>query len=172
MARRTVSASAAQPAAQPAAKATGLTERSQRVKNTMLLLSVLSMVALAIFEQPIAILLSIALIPTMAAWVMDDTARQQLLRSVAPLNFACAMPFALQLWYGKNTSDRALQLLTNPYVPMALYGGALFGWVLYWAAPRILGAVMASRLERRRKQLILRQAQLVDEWGEEVKEAP
>ena len=153
MARRPIPTQAA-----PAAKQ-GLTERSQRVKNSMLLLSVLSMVALAIFEQPIAIMLSVALIPTMAAWVMDDTPRQQLLRTVAPLNFACAMPFALQL-------------LTNPSVPMALYGGALFGWVLYWAAPRVLGAVMANRLERRRKQLVQRQAQLVDEWGEEVKTAP
>jgi hypothetical protein len=166
MARRPVPTQAA-PVAKPV-----MTDRSHRVKNTMLLLSVLSMVGLAIFEQPIAILLSVALIPTMAAWVMDDTPRQQLLRTVAPLNLACAMPFALQLWYGKNTSDRALQLLTNPYVPMALYGGALFGWVLYWAAPRVLGAVMASRLERRRKQLVQRQAQLVDEWGEEVKTAP
>jgi hypothetical protein len=157
--------------AAPAAKQ-GLTERSQRVKNSMLLLSVLSMVALAIFEQPIAILLSVALIPTMAAWVMDNTPRQHLLRTVVPLNLACATPFVLQLWYGKNTADRALQLLTNPYVPMALYGGALFGWVLYWAAPRILGAVMANRLERRRKQLVERQAALVDEWGEEVKTAP
>jgi hypothetical protein len=164
---------ARRPTAAPAANAKpGLTERSQRVKNTMLLLSVLSMVALAIFEQPIAILLSVALIPTMAAWVMDDTARQQLLRSVAPLNLACAMPFALQLWYGRNTSDRALQLLTNPYVPLAFFGGALFGWVLYWVAPRILGAVMTSRLERRRKQLLQRQAELVEEWGEEVKDAP
>jgi hypothetical protein len=169
MARR-LATPPAQEAPAPAAKA-GLTERSQRVKNTMLLLSVLSMVALAIFEQPIAIMLSVALIPTMVAWVMDNTPRQQLLRSVAPFNLACALPFALQLWYGKNSSDRALQLMTNPYVPMAFYGGALFGWMLYWTAPRILGAVMASRLERRRKQLLQRQAQLVDEWGEEVKTA-
>ena len=123
MARRPASPRAKQ--ASDAAAKNALTERSQRVKNTMLLLSVLSMVALAIFEQPIAILLSVALIPTMAAWVMDNTAHQQLVRSVAPLNLACAMPFVLQLWYGKNTSDRALQLLTNPYVPMALYGGEI-----------------------------------------------
>ncbi|MEI9983963.1 MAG: hypothetical protein WDN69_12595 [Aliidongia sp.] len=150
----------------------GLTERSQRVKNSMLLLSVLGMVALAIFEQPIAILLSVALIPTMAAWIVDDGARQQLLRTVAPLNFACALPFALQLWYGKNSSDRALQLLVNPYVLLALFGGALFGWMLYWAAPRIMAAVVARRIERQRRHVLQRQAQLIDEWGDEVKIAP
>jgi hypothetical protein len=141
---------------------------SRRMKNLLSLMVVLIMAALSIFERPIFVLMLAALVPSMLAWLVDDLPRQRLVRTVVPLNLASTAPFALQIWFGRNSLSQAMSLLGNPFVIMTIYSAAGFGWVLYYLAPMIVHGLLQRRILRRRRHLTETQKSLVEEWGEEV----
>ncbi|HEV2676647.1 MAG TPA: hypothetical protein VGV37_19130 [Aliidongia sp.] len=137
-------------------------------KKVTLALAVVVMLVLALFERPICLLMTLALVPTMVAWLIDDTPGQSLIRTVAPLNFASSLPFAIKLWHENNSLDQVFTFLSTGYTWVALYGAALFGWMLYYLAPAVITTVVQRRIERARETAIERQQALKDEWGDEV----
>lgn len=137
-------------------------------KKTTLALAVVLMMVLALFERPICLLLVFALVPSMVAWLVDNTPGQSLIRTVAPLNLASSLPFAVKLWHENNSLTQVFTFLSASYTWVALYGAALFGWILYYLAPAVITAVVQRRIERARANAIERQTALKDEWGEEV----
>src|SRR6201997_1887648 len=137
-------------------------------KNATLVLAVVFMMVLALFERPICLLMLFALVPTMLAWLVDDTRGQSLIRTVAPLNLSSSLPFAIKLWHEHNSLDQVFTFMAGTYTWVALYGAAAFGWMLYYRAPAIITAVIARRIDRARDAAIERQKALKDEWGEDV----
>jgi|SRR5579859_4777510 len=137
-------------------------------KNTTLVLAVVAMMALALFERPICLLMLFALVPTMLAWLVDDTPGQSLIRTVAPLNLASSLPFAIKLWHEHNSLAQVFTFMSATFTWVALYGAAVAGWLLYYLAPAVITAVVARRIQRMREAAIERQKALKDEWGEEV----
>jgi len=148
----------------PGAPATG--GKSQ--KNTTMMLAIVAMLVLAIFERPICMLLVFALVPTMLAWLVDDTPGQSLIRTVAPLNLASVLPFAIKLWSEHNSLDQVFTFMSGSATWIALYGAAAFGWLLYYLAPNVIITVMHRRIDRLRDAAIDKQKSLKDEWGDDV----
>jgi len=137
-------------------------------KHATLVLAVLAMLVLALFERPICLLLLLALVPTMLAWLVDDTPGQSLIRTVAPLNLASSLPFAIKLWHEHNSLDQVFDFMSGRATWIALYGAATFGWMLYYLAPAVISTVVQRRIERLRDNAIDRQQALKDEWGDDV----
>jgi hypothetical protein len=137
-------------------------------KNATLALAIVVMMVLALFERPICLLMLFALVPTMLAWLVDDTPGQSLIRTVAPLNLASSLPFAIKLWHEHNSLAQVFAFLSGTYIWVALYGAAVFGWMLYYLAPAVITTVVTRRIERTREAAVERQKALKDEWGEEV----
>jgi hypothetical protein len=137
-------------------------------KKITLVLAVVSMMVLALFERPICLLMVFALVPTMVAWLIDNTPGQSLIRTVAPLNLASSLPFAIKLWHESNSLAQVFTFLSQAYTWVALYGAALFGGMLFYLAPAVITTVVQRRIERARSQAVERQKALKDEWGEEV----
>jgi hypothetical protein len=137
-------------------------------KNTTLVLAIVLMLVLALFERPICLLLLLALVPTMLAWLVDDTPGQSLIRTVAPLNLTSALPFALKLWHEHNSLDQVFVFMSSSTTWVALYGAAVFGWMLYYLAPAVITTVVQRRIERLRDAALERQKALKDEWGDDV----
>lgn len=137
-------------------------------KNTTLVLAIVLMLVLALFERPICLLLLLALVPTMLAWLVDDTPGQSLIRTVAPLNLASSLPFALKLWHEHNSLDQVFAFMSSSTTWVALYGAATFGWMLYYLAPAVITTVVQRRIERLRDGALDRQKALKDEWGDDV----
>ena len=137
-------------------------------KNATLVLAIVFMMVLALFERPICLLMLFALVPTMLAWLVDDTRGQSLIRTVAPLNLASSLPFAIKLWHEHNSLDQVFTFMSGTYTWVALYGAAVFGWLLYYLAPAVITTIVARRIERLREHAVERQKALKDEWGEDV----
>ena len=148
------------PAPRPAAPSSG--------KKVTLALAVVAMMVLALLERPICLFMVFALVPTMVAWLVDDTPGQSLIRTVAPLNLASSLPFAIKLWHESNSLAQVFTFLSQTYTWVALYGAALFGWALYYLAPAVITTLVARRIERARTASRDRQTALKDEWGDEV----
>jgi hypothetical protein len=138
-------------------------------KKVTLALAVVLMLVLALFERPICLLLVFALVPTMVAGLVDDTPGQSLVRTVAPLNLASSLPFAIKLWHESNSLAQVFAFLSAPFTWVAFYGAALSGWLLYYLAPAVISTVVQRRIERTRATAVERQKALSDEWGDEVR---
>lgn len=137
-------------------------------KNATLILAIIVMLVLALFERPVCMLLFFALVPTMLAWLVDNTPGQSLIRTVAPLNLASSLPFAIKLWHEHNSLDQVFSFMSGSATWVALYGAAAFGWMLYYLAPAVITTVAERRIERLRDAALDRQKALKDEWGEDV----
>jgi hypothetical protein len=156
----------AAPASAP--RPTGVPARGKSQKNTTMMLAIVVMLVLAIFERPICMLLVFALVPTMLAWLVDDTPGQSLIRTVAPLNLASALPFAIKLWSEHNSLDQVFAFMSGSATWIALYGAAAFGWLLYYLAPNVIVTIMHRRIDKLRDAATEKQKSLKDEWGDDV----
>ncbi len=137
-------------------------------KNATLVLAIVTMMVLALFERPICMLMLFALVPTMLAWLIDDTPGQSLIRTVAPLNLASSLPFAIKLWHEHNSLDQVFAFMSGSTTWVALYGAAALGWLLYYLTPAVITTVLERRIEKLRDQASERQKALKDEWGDDV----
>ena len=137
-------------------------------KNATLMLAIVVLLVLALFERPVCMLLVFALVPTMLAWLVDNTSGQSLIRTVAPLNLASVLPFAIKLWHEHNSLDQVFAFMSGSTTWVALYGAAAFGWLLYYLAPAVITTVLERRIEKLRDAAVERQKALKDEWGDDV----
>jgi len=156
------------PPSAPAKAGTPVPATGKSSKNATAMLAIVIMLVLALFERPICMLLLFALVPTMLAWLVDNTPNQALIRTVAPLNLASVLPFAIKLWHEHNSLDQVFIFMSGTATWVALYGAAAFGWLLYYLAPAVITAVIHRRIDRIREAATDKQKALKDEWGEEV----
>jgi hypothetical protein len=119
---------------------------------------------------PTALVLVIGGLPTLVGAIIDRHPRHYLTRCVGFLNFAGVAPYLVKIWM-HHTVLAAMQMLTDPYVWLVMYGAAGVGWTIYLSAPSIAWLQVELMGTRRIKALQTRQHQLVSEWGEEVAEA-
>ena len=144
------------------------TPAAKSSKNATLMLAIVVLLVLALFERPVCMLLVFALVPTMLAWLVDNTSGQSLIRTVAPLNLASVLPFAMKLWHEHNSLDQVFAFMSGSTTWVALYGAAAFGWLLYYLAPAVITSVLERRIEKLRDAATERQKALKDEWGDDV----
>mgnify|MGYP001605716256 CR=1 FL=1 len=124
-------------------------------------------VALLFGMLPTALVLVVGGLPTLVAVVIDRHPRHYLARCVGFLNFAGVAPYLLKIWM-HHTTLAAMEMLTNPYAWLAMYGAASAGWLVYLSAPSIAWLQVELTGARRVRILKARQRQLIEEWGEDV----
>jgi len=116
---------------------------------------------------PTALVLVVGGLPTLVAVVVDRHRRHYLSRCVGFFNFAGVAPYLVKIWT-HHTVLAAMQMLTDPFVWLVMYGAAAIGWIIYLSAPSIAWMQVELTGARRIKVLKARQHQLIAEWGEEV----
>jgi hypothetical protein len=127
-------------------------------------------VALLFALLPTALILVVGGLPTLVAVVVDRHRHHYLTRCVGALNFAGLAPYLMKIWM-HHTVLMAMQMLTDPFAWLAMYGAASVGWIIFLSAPSIAWLQVELTGARRIKTLKSRQRQLIDEWGDEVAEA-
>lgn len=134
---------------------------SQLVLSGLLLLGM-------VFALPTILVLTVGLLPTLVAFVVDVHPRRFAARSVAFLNLAGTIPFLVPLWTRGNTLEGAGKILVDPYAWLVMYSAAGMGWLVFLGMPGIAGVIMEFNARRRLRAIQVRQKKLMDEWGEEV----
>jgi hypothetical protein len=125
-------------------------------------------VLLAITAMPICIMLIVGMIPSITAYLVDQTPRRMLTLTVAPFNFAGVVPFCMQLWFSPDAMQLMGQLITRPWVWMVMYAAAGAGWLLHFGMPLVVAVVLERSLDLRKAKYIAIQKSLKAEWGEAV----
>lgn len=133
----------------------------------MLLFSVVSIVLL-LFAAPALIVLLVGMVPTVVAIMVDRDPQKHASISVAALNFAGVSPYLADFLFGTASLAHALELISDVFVLVVMYGAAAAGWflvsVLAPVSAIILGVSTDARIQALRKE----QRQLVEDWGKAV----
>lgn len=117
---------------------------------------------------PTVLLVTVLMLPTAVALVVDRSASRSGWLCVGGLNFAAAAPFLFDLWFSAHTLETATRTISDVFTVMVVYGAAAFGWLIYMTMPQIIGTFMQMTSTRRIASLKSQQNRLVEEWGPEV----
>lgn len=131
--------------------------------------TIATVLGLLIVALPTAMVLFVGFLPTLVAWLVDETKRRYTTRTVAGLNFVGVAPFVLKLWSsGHNDIAGAGRLITDPFAIVVMFGTAAIGWLMFVGFPGVVAAVSTINANRRIAQLKDRQRALVEEWGNAI----
>ena len=136
------------------------------IKHQLLLTAVC--VVLLAAALPTALMLSIALLPAICAFLVDRSQGRYATISVGMLNVAGTWPFLLKLWTTGHSVVNAMKIVLDPFAWLVIYSAAGAGWLLYFTFPSCVSVCMSVFAGHRVSQLRQQQKKLVEEWGPEV----
>ncbi|HET8727476.1 MAG TPA: hypothetical protein VFO41_08200 [Alphaproteobacteria bacterium] len=142
--------------------------RRRRRGSRLAWLITLSSLPVALLILPTTLLFVIGMVPTLVAMVIDRDPNKYAPITVGSLNFCGVMPAAISLWQNGHTLGRSASLLADPFTWLTMYAAAAVGWLVYFFVPPAVSLVVGLRAEAEIKRLQERQADLIEEWGEEV----
>ena len=126
-------------------------------------------IILALVFKATAVILCVALLPTLAAFIADRSPKKTKAMTVGPMNLAGCVPFLMELWMeGDRSMNQAMSILTDPMTMITIYGAACVGYIIEWAATVLVSGVLYQRALKRKTMIEKRQKELVGRWGEEV----
>lgn len=128
-------------------------------------------VPLVILFLPTVVVLLFAMLPTGVAFVVERGKHRYGFICVGGLNFAGVSPYLLNMWFERHDITMALDILSDVFALMLIYGAAAFGWLLYTATPSLVGSFLSLTSSRRIAALKAQQKKLIEEWGPEVMQA-
>ena len=122
----------------------------------------------AIFAMPTALLVSVGMIPSLVAYIIDRDPEKTAPMTVAPLNMCGILPFIMELWKHDHTIQAAIGKIADPLTWLVMYGAAGIGWALYFLVPPIVTNIEVMRAQGRIESLNGRKKDLIEEWGPDV----
>ena len=118
---------------------------------------------------PSFIVLTVNMVPTIVAYMVDKSREKYLAITVGMLNICGTLPALVGLWQQGQSYDAALDIVGNPFHWLMAYGAAGIGWLVYLGLPPILGHYYAITSQARLLSHQHKQKILVEAWGEEVR---
>ena len=126
----------------------------------------------ALTMLPTTMVVLVAIVPSLAALVADDTPKRYLFRTVLGVNLAALWPYLETLWIGGNDVRAALSIVTDLYAWAAIYGAAGLGWLMFQSLPSLVASWRSYSAERKIARLSRLQQELRDEWRLAGERAP
>lgn len=137
-------------------------------KRSNFFLYALIAVPIGLLIVPTVIVLSVALVPTGVAFLLERRKGYYGGLTVGAMNLAGAAPFLADLWFDGHTVQAAVGIITNVFAWMSFYGAAMFGWAIYSTTPSVVSTFMAMTAGRRITAMREQQKELVQKWGPDV----
>jgi len=125
-------------------------------------------ILLALVSLPSIILVAGGIIPTFVAWVCDRSDEKYSTFCVGGLNFSGIFPYMLTLWVENHSIEAAMEIFSDVFALVVMYGAAGIGWALFLSLPPVVAAFINVMAQTRLATLKKNQTQLVEDWGPEV----
>ncbi len=116
------------------------------------------------------LLLLLAVMPSIMAYIVDTDRRKNSFKVVLSGNVSAALPTLLPMLKAALTMRKfdMTSALMDPYVWLFIYMGAGAGWALIYLCKFIASFVVTMSFEYNIKSLENVQAMLIEEWGDEI----
>lgn len=138
---------------------------SVKTRAFLILIGVLGFLFAAL---PTAILLSVGMMPSLVALIVDVTRRRYLTKCVAGLNLAGVLPFLHKLLTTGHDVPTAMGIVSDAFAWLVMYSAAAMGWLLFMGLPGVVSMFKSLSAKRRIYVLQERQRELLNEWGESI----
>jgi len=125
-------------------------------------------ILMMIISLPTVIVLSIGMLPTIVTRISDRSDHHFSTFCVGGLNLAGVYPYLITIWFENHTIRGAMDIMSDVFVLVVMYGSATFGWLLYQTIPPVIAAFLNVMAERRVAVLRANQTKIIDEWDEKV----
>lgn len=139
-----------------------------RNRATMILWASIGAMALLIFSLPTVIVLAFGMLPSIAAYVIDQTRERYATFCVASINFCGVFPYLMDLWFGNHTLYEATNIMADVFALFIMFGAAAIGWAIFLGMPPIISSFLSVIAQQRVNTLRSQQKTLIEEWGEAV----
>lgn len=134
-------------------------------------MSFLILFPLLLLMLPTAVFLFLALLPTLVTLMVENRSKYKYKYKwlcIGGINFAGALPFLFQMWFGDNSLDAAISIFMNRFTVLMIYGCAAIGWVFYRCIPPLVLSFLEMADQRRVVHLRELQKKLIEKWGDDV----
>ena len=128
-------------------------------------LPLITLIVAAFTVLPTTIVVTVSLIPSLVALVVDESRQRYLFRSVVGMNLAALWPFLERLWVHGNDVRTAMQIVSDVYTWAAIYGAAGLGWMMFLGLPSVVESAKKFVAARKIQKLTQAQETLIEEWG-------
>ncbi len=125
-------------------------------------------VVIAMVFLPTFILMLGGMIPSVVAYILDDTKKKSKAKAIAYLNLSGCFIVGMELWTGDNSVDAAIEVFLQPVNWVIMYGMAMFGWVLIRSLNPFIVSYLRLNYQVQQRSLRKRRKYLLNEWGEAV----
>jgi hypothetical protein len=139
------------------------------VNRTVILLLLAAIVP---FSLPTVLVLSLTMLPTLAAYFTERGRHRYAWLCVGGLNFSGVVPFLFGLWFGVHNLDEAIRVVSDANTLFWAYGCSMIGWGLYRLTPPLVAGWISMSGRHRVSVLKSVQRRLLDDWGEDVGRKP
>ena len=137
-------------------------------KKSPFLLYAIIAVSIGAMMIPTVVVLSVALVPTAVAFIMERKKGWYGGITVGAMNMAGTLPYLTDLWFKGHTVDAAIGIITSVMAWFVFYGCAAVGWAIYAITPNVVSSFMAMTAGRQITSLRTKQRDLVQTWGPDV----
>lgn len=120
------------------------------------------------------IFLLIALLPSIAAYFVDEDSELTTFRTIFACNLAAVMPTITPVFIAgiKMKHYDVSSIIADPNVWLFIYGGAAIGWVMIYVGSYVANIILEIQYKLRAAALEKAQIRLLEEWGDSIKPQP
>ncbi len=123
----------------------------------------------ALFPPTLLVLLS-GMIPSIVAALLNTSRIGGNLAAMIALNLSGVIPVLGILWQRGHNLDEAFIILSDPYMWLAMFGGAGIATFLSWGVPIFVFAVYEVKAKSAARKLMRQRTKLLEEWGDQLAE--
>ena len=121
-----------------------------------------------IFSLPSLIVLTVGLLPTGVAFIIDRSDQKSGTFCVGGMNISGVVPFIFKLWSDNHTIVVAIEIVSDIFSLLIMYAAAGLGWIMFLTVPPIIASFLSVISQTRVKVLKASQNKILDEWGPEI----
>ena len=134
------------------------------------LLIIVSLLLIGILQLGFIFLL-IALLPSIAAYFVDEDSDLATFRTIFACNLAATLPTLTPIFASglKLKHYDISSIIGNPNVWLFIYGGAAIGWCMIHFSSQVAYVFLEIQYKFRAASLEKAQTRLLEEWGDSIK---
>lgn len=153
-------------------------QKKKKIKRKGSFSTALSRIVLLILMMPVIIaihptivFLFFGMLPTIIAFFLERNKFQYKWLCIGGFNISGVFYYLLKMWYGSHSIGEVFFILLDVKALILMYGSACFGILVYIIVPVIIGTITQLVTYKRISYLKNAQQKLIENWGEEIKEA-
>lgn len=123
---------------------------------------------MAVVLQLVMMLVLLGMLPSIVAYMIDESEFKHTFKTVSFMNFAGVVPFVAQAISHEHPNIIVQSILGTSSTWLMMWGAAGMGWTLLYLFPLLTTSVSTSYADTRTTQLVNTQEKLSKEWGKRL----